>query len=145
MNSQPDPGHTGNFGLAWLFLCVAFCAHVADEALTGFLDVYNPTVLAVRAQHPWFTMPTFKFREWFIGLIVANAVFLLLTARISKGALAAPARLLVRLRNAAERPGPHRGNDLRTYKSLQFTSADPPPAFTPRHCFSQLRSISCFA
>jgi len=107
MNSQPDPGHTGNFGLAWLFLCVAFCAHVADEALTGFLDVYNPTVLAVRAQHPWFTMPTFKFREWFIGLIVANAVFLLLTARISKGALAAPARLLVRLRNAAERPGPH--------------------------------------
>jgi hypothetical protein len=50
MNSQPDPGHTGNFGLAWLFLCVAFCAHVADEALTGFLDVYNPTVLAVRAQ-----------------------------------------------------------------------------------------------
>ena len=79
MNSQPDPGHTGNFGLAWLFLCVAFCAHVADETLTGFLDVYNPTVLAVRAQHPWFTMPTFKFQEWLIGLILANAVFLVLT------------------------------------------------------------------
>lgn len=67
-----------HFGAAWLFLCVALCAHVADEALTGFLAVYNPTVLAVRAQNPWFPMPTFEFREWLIGLIVANAVLLLL-------------------------------------------------------------------
>jgi hypothetical protein len=52
---------------------------VADEALSGFLDVYNPTVLAVRAHHSWFPMPTFEFREWLIGLIIANVVFLLLT------------------------------------------------------------------
>lgn len=68
-----------NFGLAWVLLCLAFCAHVADEALTGFLDVYNPTVTAVRATLSWFPMPTFEYREWLIGLIVANLVLLALT------------------------------------------------------------------
>lgn len=68
-----------NFGCAWLFLCLAFVAHVADEALTHFLDIYNPTVLAVRASNPWFPMPTFEFREWLTGLIVANVILLLLT------------------------------------------------------------------
>ena len=68
-----------NFGLAWLLLCLAFCAHVADEALTGFLDVYNPTVTAMRARFNWFPMPTFEYREWLIGLIVANLILLALT------------------------------------------------------------------
>jgi hypothetical protein len=62
-----------------VLLCLAFCAHVADEALTGFLPVYNATVLAVRREYAWFPMPTFEYRDWLIGLIVANAVFLLLT------------------------------------------------------------------
>jgi hypothetical protein len=69
----------GNFGLAWILLCLAFCAHVADEALTGFLDVYNPTVIAMRARLSWFPMPTFEYREWLVGLIVANLVLLALT------------------------------------------------------------------
>ena len=68
-----------NFGLAWVLLCLAFCAHVADEALTGFLDVYNPTVTAMRAKLSWFPMPTFGYREWLIGLIVANLILLALT------------------------------------------------------------------
>ena len=68
-----------NFGLAWLLLCLAFCAHVADEALTGFLGVYNPTVIAMRAKLNWFPMPTFEYREWLIGLIAANIIFLALT------------------------------------------------------------------
>lgn len=68
-----------NFGLAWVLLCFAFCAHVADEALTGFLGVYNPTVTAMRARLSWFPMPTFEYREWLIGLILANLVLLGLT------------------------------------------------------------------
>ena len=68
-----------NFGLAWVLLCLAFCAHVADEALTGFLGVYNPTVMAMRAALRWFPMPTFEYREWLIGLIVANLILLALT------------------------------------------------------------------
>src|SRR6266849_3239357 len=79
MNSERESGGQGNFGIAWFLLCLAFCAHVADEALTGFLGVYNPTVLAVRARLSWFPMPTFEFGEWLTGLIVANVVLLLLT------------------------------------------------------------------
>ncbi len=68
-----------NFGLAWVLMCLAFCVHVADEALTGFLSVYNPTVIAMRAKLGWFPMPTFEYREWLVGLIVANLVLLALT------------------------------------------------------------------
>ncbi len=79
MPEQRDSSAQPNFGLAWLFLCLAFAAHVTDEALTGFLSIYNPTVLAVRAQLSWFPMPTFEYRQWLIGLIIANLVLLLLT------------------------------------------------------------------
>jgi len=73
-SASPD-----NFGLAWLLLCLAFCAHVADEALTGFLNVYNPTVIAMRERLSWFPMPAFAYREWLIGLILANLILLALT------------------------------------------------------------------
>ncbi len=79
MPEQCDSSAQRNFGLAWFLLCLAFAAHVTDEALTGFLSIYNPTVLAVRAQLSWFPMPTFEFREWLIGLIIANLVLLPLT------------------------------------------------------------------
>ena len=72
-------GRRADFGFAWLLLCLAFCAHVADEALTHFLNIYNPTVLAMRERFAWFPMPTFGFREWLIGLIFANLVLLALT------------------------------------------------------------------
>jgi multisubunit Na+/H+ antiporter MnhE subunit len=52
---------------------------VTDEALTGFLEVYNPTVIAMRERLSWFPMPTFAYREWLIGLIVANLILLALT------------------------------------------------------------------
>lgn len=79
MNAAHDFGESGNLGLAWFLLCLAFCAHVADEALTGFLPIYNATVLAMRSRYNWFPMPTFEFRAWLTGLIVANIVLLLLT------------------------------------------------------------------
>jgi hypothetical protein len=79
MGLGSQSGERSNFGLAWLLLCLAFCAHVADEALTGFLPIYNATVLAMRSQYKWFPMPTFEFRDWLTGLIIANIVLLLLT------------------------------------------------------------------
>src|SRR5260370_15690439 len=79
MGLGSEPRGQQNFGLAWFLLCLAFCAHVTDEALTGFLPIYNATVLAMRSQYKWFPMPTFEFREWLTGLIVANVVLLLLT------------------------------------------------------------------
>ena len=76
----------GNFGLAWVLLCLVFCAHVADEALTGFLNVYNPTVIAMRGRLSWFPMPTYEYREWLIGLIVVNLVLLALAPLASRNA-----------------------------------------------------------
>jgi hypothetical protein len=75
----------GSFGTAWVFLCLALAAHVTDEALTGFLNVYNPTVMAMRARYSWFPMPVFGFREWLTGLICLVVILLLLTPFAMRG------------------------------------------------------------
>jgi hypothetical protein len=72
------PALDHKFGIAWLALCLAFMLHVVDEATTGFLSVYNPTVTAVRERFHWFPMPTFEYGEWLTGLILANLVLLAL-------------------------------------------------------------------
>jgi hypothetical protein len=74
------------FGAPWLALCGAFALHIADEALTGFLNVYNPTVMAMEQRWGWFPMPTFQFREWLIGLMVACAILLCLAPAAFRGA-----------------------------------------------------------
>ena len=74
-----DEQQACGFGRAWLALTIAFALHVLDEASTGFLNIYNPTVTAMRARFAWFPMPTFEFREWLVGLIIAVAVCLALT------------------------------------------------------------------
>ena len=63
-----------------MLLWTALAVHVADEAYTGFLSVYNPTVLALRAQFGFWPMPTFEFREWLTGL----ALGILLLAGLSR-------------------------------------------------------------
>ena len=68
--SNGSPLSASNIGAPWLALCAAFALHITDEALTGFLKVYNPTVLAMEQRWGWFPMPTFEFREWLVGLIV---------------------------------------------------------------------------
>ncbi len=72
-------------GIAWTFLCIAFAAHVADEALTGFLAVYNPTVLALRQRYAWFPMPLFEFADWLAGLGLALAVLFALSPFAFRG------------------------------------------------------------
>ena len=62
-------------GVAWVLLWVALAVHVVDEALTGFLSVYNPTVLALRARYGFWPMPTYEFRDWLTGL--ATGIILL--------------------------------------------------------------------
>src|SRR5256885_3873849 len=56
-------------GVAWLALCGGLAIHVADEALTDFLSVYNPAVRAIRARFPFLPLPTFTFPVWLGGLI----------------------------------------------------------------------------
>ena len=68
-----DPA-TFKLGIAWIALCLALALHVIDEASTGFLSVYNPTVLALRA----------KLGFW-PGLIVVVLVLLALSPLVFKG------------------------------------------------------------
>jgi hypothetical protein len=72
-------------GVAWSLLCFALALHVTDEALTGFLSVYNPTVAGIRRELPWFPLPQFEFGPWLAGLIAAVAILLLLTRFVSRG------------------------------------------------------------
>ena len=75
----------GGYGVAWLALCAAFAIHVADEALTDFLSVYNPTARAIRARFPFLLIPTFTFRVWLAGLVVAVLVLASLTPLAFRG------------------------------------------------------------
>jgi len=83
---QPERSHAAGFGRPWFALTVAFALHIVDEASTGFLEIYNPTVTTLRARCAWFPMPTFHFREWLVGLIMAVAVCLALTPLAARGA-----------------------------------------------------------
>jgi hypothetical protein len=71
---------------AWLGLALALGLHVTDEALTGFLPVYNQVVEGVRARHPWVPLPTFTFPVWLGGLILGVVLLLALTPVVSRGA-----------------------------------------------------------
>jgi hypothetical protein len=81
---EPQRPHA-SFGWPWFALTIAFALHVLDEASTGFLAVYNPTVIAMRARWGWFPMPTFEFREWLVGLIIGVAVCFALTPFAARG------------------------------------------------------------
>lgn len=78
--------HESGFGQAWFALTVSFALHVFDEATTGFLNVYNPTVTAMRARLGWFPMPPFGFREWLVGLMVGVVLCLMLTPFAARNA-----------------------------------------------------------
>lgn len=70
---------------AWLLLVGALALHVLDEALTGFLDFYNPLVLDIRSRVPWFPMPTFTFGVWLVGLILLVGVLAGLAPAVRRG------------------------------------------------------------
>jgi hypothetical protein len=83
MNTDSRPT---DFGAPWLALCAAFALHIADEALTGFLKIYNPTVLAMQQRWGWFPMPPFEFRQWLVGVILACATLACLAPFAFSGA-----------------------------------------------------------
>ena len=60
-------------------LTLTLAAHVADEAVTGFLDVYNPIVRSLRGRFAWFPMPVLTFDVWIKGLCALVIVLLALS------------------------------------------------------------------
>jgi hypothetical protein len=90
MNSKTSLPHarvrgTSKHGVAWAALCLALAVHVTDEALTDFLSVYNPTVLAIRRKLPFLPLPTFTFEVWLTGLTAAVILLLLLSPFTFRG------------------------------------------------------------
>ena len=65
--------------LAWMGLCGALAVHVVDEASTGWLDWYNPTVRAIHEQYQFvllpIVLPSFTF-EVFLSLLIFAVVML---------------------------------------------------------------------
>ncbi len=73
-------------GWAWIALTLALAVHVADEALTDFLSVYNPAVRAIRQRLPLLPLPTFSFMIWLTGLIALVLLLLVLSRLVFRGA-----------------------------------------------------------
>jgi hypothetical protein len=121
---RPAPVRT-----AWLGLVLALGLHVADEALTGFLDVYNPTVRALRESMGWFPMPEFRFDVWLAGLVALVIGLAMLTPLVERGprvvrALAVVFAALMVVNGAAHIAGTIAG---RTVAGVRF--ARPMPGF----------------
>ena len=85
MRQAPPALSASGFGSAWFALCVAFAVHILDEASTGFLAVYNPTVTVLRERWSWFPMPAFEFRVWLTGHIVVCVLLFCLTPVAARG------------------------------------------------------------
>jgi hypothetical protein len=80
-------GQRENWGIAWLLLCLSFAANILDDTLNDFLGYYNATVLTLYGHFSWFPRVDLSFREWLVGLIVADAVLLLLSPWAFRNAL----------------------------------------------------------
>lgn len=70
---------------AWICLALALALHVTDEALTGFLPIYNGIVHGIRTRHPWIPLPTFTLPVWLGGLVLGVLLLLALTPLVSRG------------------------------------------------------------
>ncbi len=74
------------YGVAWMLLALAVAVHVADEALTGFLAIYNPTALEIRRRVGENVFPPlFTFESWIIGLTLGIVLLFLLAPLAFRG------------------------------------------------------------
>ena len=71
---------------AWVCLACALALHVADEAITGFLPVWNATMTGLREVLPWAPLPIFPKELWLGGLVFAVVAMLAATPAMARGA-----------------------------------------------------------
>lgn len=67
-----------------MVLSLSLALHVVDEAVGGFLDVWNPLVESIRARAPIVPLPTFTFGIWLGGLIAAVIALLSLSRLVAR-------------------------------------------------------------
>jgi hypothetical protein len=70
---------------AWIGLALALALHVTDEALSGFLVLYNSIAGEIRAAYPWLPIPVFSFPIWLGGLVAGIVLLLVLTPLVARG------------------------------------------------------------
>lgn len=70
---------------AWLLLNLAFGIHAYEEAVTGFLPIYNQTATEIRTRIPRLPIPIFSRREWLGRLGMGLAVTLALSPQVYRG------------------------------------------------------------
>ncbi len=68
-----------NVGLGWITVSLALAVHVVDEAAHDFLTMYNANAKIIREHVPWLPVPTFSFRTWIAGLLLAIVLLLSLS------------------------------------------------------------------
>jgi hypothetical protein len=85
MRQAPPALSASGFGSAWFALSLAFALHTFDEAKTGFLTVYNPTMTILRQRWDWFPMPTLEFHRWLLSQMVVCGILLCLTPVAARG------------------------------------------------------------
>ncbi|MGI9101104.1 MAG: hypothetical protein ACR2IF_01550 [Terriglobales bacterium] len=123
-------GATPALGRAWLALCCALALHITDEALTGFLSVWNPTATELRARLPWLPVPIFRFEVWLGGLIAAVALAFAISPIFFRGGgkLRLPAYLVAAFVGIGNGLGHITGTILgHTFADIRF--ARPAPGF----------------
>jgi hypothetical protein len=73
------------WGRSWLIQVAAIALHVIDEAVFGFLPVYNSAVDALRDAYSWVWLPTFDAASWLTGLMLGIVVLLALSYPVFAG------------------------------------------------------------
>ena len=73
------------WGFAWVALAIAIALHVVDEAITGFLPLYNSIVASLRGSYSWIPLPTFSFSVWITGLAIGVLLLLALSPLVFAG------------------------------------------------------------
>ncbi len=73
------------WGYAWVAMALALALHVADEATSGFLPLYNSLVRSLRDDLPWMPLPMFSFPAWLGGLTAGVAFLLALSPLVFAG------------------------------------------------------------
>ncbi|MGC2529551.1 MAG: hypothetical protein WA639_17510 [Candidatus Acidiferrum sp.] len=80
-------GRTEKWGIAWLLLCLSFAANILDDALHDFVGYYDATVLTLYGHFSWFPRIDLSFRVWLVGVILSEAILLLLTPMAFRNSL----------------------------------------------------------
>jgi uncharacterized protein with HXXEE motif len=84
MFSSIHSGKANRFGKAWFLLSFLLLLHIIDEALNGFLPVYNESIPRIRAT-TGIPFPTFTFPFWFTALVFVDIWLLFLSRYALQG------------------------------------------------------------